>query len=121
MDVDGGGQADGEPGRGGEERGVQVQTDRVRQHALLIGERFHRPHPRVRLLVQEPARPAGLDDNGVLEDGLRRRRVHRLRPQAARVATTDPVPGPFVPHRTRGQAQRCHQFQAAHGGGAAPG
>ncbi len=117
VEMIGAGEADDQAGGGGEERGVQVQADRVRQQALLIRQQLHVPHPLERLLVEEPARPALR--GRVFGRRLRRGGVHRLGAERARVVGGSPLAGGLVLHGAGRRPQRGHELQPGGGGGAA--
>ena len=121
VDVDGGGQADGQPVGGRGEGHVDVDADDVGLHAFLVRQR---PRPLVGLFVQHLVGGALVEagiqggDGRMAVGGLGRGALHRFTQRAGH-RTGHPLAGGGVLHRAGGRAQRGHQLQSRDGGGAA--
>lgn len=115
--MDGGAQADDEPVRGGEERGVDVDADRERLGAFGVGEQLWVTGPLVGFLVQDLGRGALVGawvvggDNRVFVRCLDRRWVDGLGQRAGHGSGHSGA-AVVLFHGPGRRSQRSHRFQA---------
>lgn len=115
--MDGGAQADDEPVRGSEERGVHVDADRERPGAFGVGEQLRVTGPLIGFFVQDFGRGALVGarvergDDRVFVRCLDRRRVDRLGQRAGH-GPGHPGAAALVLHGPGRRPQRGHRFQA---------